>query len=129
MTEIVKFEMSGRRFEIDPTATATLLDLDVIAETRIDLQSAGALLAAVASGERPPDVEAVRAIGALAYLAAVRAGSSESWREFARQMDPQTLRIVTDDTPAPAAAPAASDEDALLDRLLARAEERKTTTA
>ena len=126
MSEIVRFEMSGRTFEIDPTAPQSLLDFDVLAETRVNLMEAGSLLTAVAKGSRDPDVEAVRAIGALAYLAAVRAGSNESWREFARAMDPQTIKFVPEpEAPAP---PPAPDEAVLAERVLKILEERKTAS-
>lgn len=125
MSEIVRFEMSGRSFEFDPEAKPSLLDLDVLAETRVDPLTAGAMLAAVADGKRDPDVEAVRAIGALAYLAAVRGGSNETWREFARAMDPQTIKFVPASA-APVATLPAADEDALAQRVADLLEARKT---
>ena len=102
-----RFTMSGRVFSIDPAAKPSLLDLAAFAETGVDPATAGELLVDVAAARRPFDVQAARTVGALAYIAALRAGSDESWRQFARSMDPATLQFLPpeESEPAPPAEP------------------------
>lgn len=94
MSKVFRFRMSGRTFAFDDDEPVTALDLCAFDEVGIDPVVAIGLLQDVADGKQANGIRALRAICALAYLSALREGSTETWREFARTIQPDTLEFV-----------------------------------
>lgn len=96
---MLRFEMSGQRFEFDTAKKITAGEFFVIDEilgVKVD-----AFLEAVAAGltgERSLS-SVVKEFCVVAFLAQRRAGGRRSWAEFAETVEPETIRLIPDQPP------------------------------
>lgn len=102
---MLKFEMSGQRFELD-TDPAKLTADELFAVEENCGQTFDAILDLIA--EAMTDTErtssrVLRALVAVAWLAHRRSGGRLDWVPFTRTVHPATIRVLGDEAPPPAA--------------------------
>lgn len=96
---MLRFEMSGQRFEFDTAKKITAAEfflVDEILGVKVD-----AFLEAVAAGltgDRSLS-SVVKEFCVVAFLAQRRAGGRSSWAEFAETVEPETIRLIPDEPP------------------------------
>lgn len=113
---ILRFEMSGQRFDFDEAPELFTFDELFIVEDVFGLTLDGFLASAKLIG-RPGGASAgLRAMGIVAFLAYRRGGGDLDWAAFAKTVAPATLRLIPDEpAPEPEAAPVVSPTAAVLD--------------
>lgn len=111
---ILRFEMSGQRFDFDEAPELFTFDELFIVEDVFGLSLDSFLASAKLIG-RPGGASAgLRAMGIVAFLAYRRSGGELDWAAFSKTVAPATLRLIPDE-PAPEAAPVVSPTAAVLD--------------
>lgn len=96
---MLRFDMSGQRFEFDATKKITAGEfflIDEILGVKVD-----AFLEAVAgglTGERSLS-SVVKEFCVVAFLAQRRGGGRQSWVEWAETVEPETIRLIPDEPP------------------------------
>lgn len=106
MSSVLRFKMSGRTFAYDGARDLSALEVTELRNVGVTVEELVALLGALGEGELMLSVDAkLRAMCALAYLAALREDPATEWRPFAASIYPSTFEVLPDPMPvAPAVA-------------------------
>lgn len=97
---MLRFEMSGQRFEFDPAAEKLTAEEFFAVDTILGA-SMDELLAALADGVSGTRTlrSIIKELCVTAFLAQRRAGGRASWEDFARTIAPATLTLIPDEPP------------------------------